>query len=75
MFALALCASVLKTETALRCEHVCMYVSTSICISKSVCNLYIIDSGEEMVIKKPLNWLHGKYSIVRLISFCFKKYV
>lgn len=40
---------VLKTETALRCEHACMYVCTSSCIWKSVCNWYIIENKRKKV--------------------------
>lgn len=57
--------SVLKTEAALWCEHVCMYVCTSSCILQSLCNLYIIENeGEIVIVQDRLNWLHGNYYVV-----------
>lgn len=39
----------LKDRGSTSVEHVCMYVCTSSCILKSVCNLYIIEDGKEIV--------------------------
>lgn len=39
----------LKDRGSTSIEHVCMYVCTSSCILKSVCNLYIIEDGKEIV--------------------------
>lgn len=47
-----------------------MYVCTSSCIFKSVCNLYIIEKeGEKEIV---LDWLHGNDSIVcSIVLFVF----
>lgn len=36
------------------CEHVCMYICTSRCILKSVCNLYIVEYEREIVLHSGL---------------------